>query len=63
MTFAWLVEIKGPLFLHPARSNAGGGFTHSAWDAQRFQTKEAAEAEIAKCNLTGASAIEHGFCE
>lgn len=62
--FFWLVEIAGPMYLHTARSNAGGGFTHDPHEAQRFLTKGLAEAEIEKLALQGpfdARAVEHGF--
>jgi hypothetical protein len=60
--FWWLLELPGPLYLHPARSNAGGGFTFNVWDAQRFATRADAEKERDALNgALGAQPVEHGF--
>ena len=62
MEFCYLLGLPGPLYLHPARSNAGGGFTRDACAAQRFATLDEALAEKEKCNgVFGAVPVEHGF--
>lgn len=60
----WLAETRGPMYLHPARGDGVCGFTYSPWEAQRFPTKEAAQAEIDALNgAFGAVPVEHGFYE
>lgn len=60
----WLLEAPGPLYLHTARGPGVCGFTTSPCDAQRFPTREAAEAERDKLNgAFGAQPVEHIFYE
>lgn len=65
MEFCWLLEVFGPggsLYLHAARGDGVCGFTGDPCDAQKFATKELAEAERVVLNgALGAVPVEHGF--
>lgn len=60
--FFWLLELPGPLYLHPARGDGVCGFTYDYNEAQHFMSKE--DAEIEKRILGGALGAEpreHGW--
>lgn len=60
--FCWLLELPGPMYLHTARGEGVCGFTENVYDAQRFDSRAAAEAEKEALNgALGAVAVEHGF--
>lgn len=60
--FFWLLELPGPMYLHPARGDGVCGFTYDHCEAQRFTTKEDAELEKRVLGgALGAQAVEHGF--
>ena len=60
--YCWLLELPGGLYLHTARGPGVCGFTHDVFEAQRFPTREAAEAEReALGGAFGASAHDHIF--
>jgi hypothetical protein len=65
MEFCWLLELPGGrLYLHTARSETSCGFTSDVYSAQRFPTREAAEAERDALNgAFGAQPVEHGFAK
>lgn len=62
-TFCWLLELPGPMYLHPARGDGVCGFTTDPFEAQRFDTKALAELAIIELGgALGALPVEHGFC-